>query len=197
MPDALPAELAAGLSLARALAITRCPDPQERDDAVSEASLAVLRCWKRFDREKAQFNTYAGDSALLAVFKHVERCRWGGRRRADWLRRHTDAAGNCPPLPADYQPARSLSEQVRDGNGDSVALGELLPGAPPAADWSDLYWAVGMLPPPLAEAVTLCYFDELSQSAAARVVGVSQMQISRRLKLALRMLRGLMGQEGL
>lgn len=45
------------------------------------------------------------------------------------------------------------------------------------------------LSPPLREVIDLCYFQDLSQQEASRRLGISQAQVSRRLRLALKELR--------
>jgi len=47
-----------------------------------------------------------------------------------------------------------------------------------------LYDAVNMLPDNLKEIIRLSFFEDLNQSEIAQKIGISQMQVSRRIKKA-------------
>ena len=89
-------------------------------------------------------------------------------------------------------PVRSLQEPVGREDGDTASLGELLPGGEEPEQYLDsmaLRDAVRSLPPLWRKIVYLRFFRDFSQQKTGKVLGLSQVKVSREEKKILFALR--------
>lgn len=95
----------------------------------------------------------------------------------------------------------SLDQVVINGNDDSLSLFDKIADDNHynlesfQEDKILIKEAINKLDPKLQEVIKLNYFDDLSQTQIAIQLGISQMQVSRRLKKALSMLLGILSEK--
>lgn len=188
------------------------------DDLVAVANLALVKAVRGFDADKGAFPSYATSTILGEIKKHFRDHCWMIRptrsvqnlqadiaRARDTLVQRDEKV--TPELLAEHLGAersavveamsvmdhfttRSLDEPLRDGGrtlADQVADGDDAYGEVDdvltlAAGCTDLTEAE-------RELLRLRFYEERTQTQIAEVVGVSQMQVSRRLSALLRKIR--------
>ena len=91
------------------------------------------------------------------------------------------------------QPVRYLQETIGDGNGEDITVADRVAEADPQElSWLEgraLHEVLDLLEPRLKRLLELRFFEEKTQSEVAVEFGVSQVQVSRLEKEALRRLR--------
>ncbi|WP_159085763.1 sigma-70 family RNA polymerase sigma factor [Aeromicrobium chenweiae] len=207
------------LGLARHLAGRYAGRGIDREDLVQVANFALVKSIRGFRHDRGEFVPFATVTILGEIKKHFRDHGWGVRppRRIQQLQADISAAserifhaeGHAPDatqiaaeLGADladvneamaargcFSPT-SLDQPVRDGG---QPLGETLRWDESAFSFIDDWVTVGPLCRDLAEdereLIRLRFVEDKTQQEIADLVGVSQMQVSRRLAKLLDQLR--------
>ena len=192
----------------------RCDD---FGDLIECGTLGLVKAFKTFDTERGcAFSTYAvplvfgeirrflRDDGIIKVSREERRIgvlinRERERRQNLGLRTDVfslaEALGLTPEdvasaIFADVRP-RSLEESVFD-DGDSTTLGSMISDDSEASSFDKLalYMAIETLDDERRRIVYLRYFKDYSQSETARVLGLSQVKISREEKKIMKLLEG-------
>ncbi|MCW2840810.1 MAG: hypothetical protein JWR55_2293 [Aeromicrobium sp.] len=207
------------LGLARHLAGRYAGRGVDRDDLVQVANFALVKAIRGFHHDRGEFVPFATVTILGEIKKYFRDHCWGVRppRRIQQLQADITAAserllqsdGHMPGVHeiarelgaevADVSEAMaargcfsptSLDQPVRDG---SQPLGETLSWDEAAYAFIDDWVTVGPLCEELAdderELLRLRFVEDRTQQEIADLVGVSQMQVSRRLAKLLEKLR--------
>ena len=149
------------IGLAETIARKRClRGHEDPDDTRSDAFWGLLLAVRAFDAERGSFAAYAAVRIEYAI-RRGRQIRSGVPRLA-WER-------------GDRRPPLSLQGPAGE---DGTELVDLLT-APPDAEESSLVDALRLLPARERLVLGLRYFRGLKQSEVARIIGCSQMQVSR------------------
>lgn len=192
----------------------RCDD---FGDLIECGTIGLVKAIKTFDTERGcAFSTYAvplifgeirrflRDDGIIKVSREERRIGVlinRERERRQNLGERTDvfslaeALGLAPEdvasaMFADVKP-RSLEESVFD-DGDSTTLGSMISDDSETASFDKLalHMAIETLDEQMRRIVYLRYFKDFSQSETARVLGLSQVKISREEKKIMKLLEG-------
>jgi RNA polymerase sigma-B factor len=209
------------LPMARRLAYRYANRGAEVDDLCAVANLALVKAIRGFHPERGEFGSYAASTILGDIKKHFRDHCWTIKptRRIQDLQAeimHAIAEREQEDVPVSTADlAAHLGVPVPDVAEALVARGHFSPrsldapgrnGAPtmgammPVDDdpyervdqHSALAAACHQLDADERDLVRLRFFEERTQQQIAEVVGVSQMQVSRRLKNLVEKLRSLM-----
>lgn len=194
----------------------RCDD---MGDLIECGTLGLVKAFKTFDMSRGcAFSTYAvplifgeirrflRDDGILKVSREERRISVllnKERERRQNLGLRTDVFSLAEAIgisPADAASAmfsdvapRSLEESVFD-DGDSTTLGSMISDGSESASFDKLalYMAIESLDEEKRKIVYLRYFKDFSQSETARVLGLSQVKISREEKKIMKLLESKM-----
>lgn len=191
----------------------------DREDLLQVASFALVKAIRGYDHAKGEFVPFATVTILGEIKKHFRDSCWGVRppRRIQQLqagisqaterRLQSDARTPCDEdlaedLDTDVAEIRealaarscfsptSLDQPLR---ADGRPLGESLPVEESAFDFIENWVTIGPLCEQLAdderELLRLRFVEDKTQQEIANLIGVSQMQVSRRLSGLLQRLR--------
>lgn len=207
------------LSLARHLAGRYAGRGADREDLVQVASFALVKAIRGFDHEKGEFVPFATVTILGEIKKYFRDQCWGVRpprriqqlqadiasateRRLQAEARSPDDSDLAEELGADVSDIReaqaarscfspsSLDQPTRLGGRP---LGESLTMEESAYDFIEEWVSVAPLCRQLDDAerelLRLRFVEDKTQQEIAAIIGVSQMQVSRRLSKLLETLR--------
>ncbi|MGA8988614.1 sigma-70 family RNA polymerase sigma factor [Aeromicrobium sp.] len=214
------------LGLAHHLAGRYAGRGADRDDLVQVACFALVKAIRGFDHDRGEFVPFATVTILGEIKKYFRDHCWGVRpprriqqmqadlssateRRLQADSHQPDVTALADELGADVGDVReamaarscfsptSLDQPVRD---DARPLGETIAAEGSDYDFIDDWVTVGPLCRDLSdderELLRLRFVEDKTQQEIAELVGVSQMQISRRLAKLLERLRASVGLVG-
>lgn len=186
----------------------------EAEELFQVASVGLLKAVERFDLERGlEFSTYAVPCMIGEIRQflrrdqpvHLGRTLKENAIRIKQLAEKIRAAGSEPTVGELAQASglsreeiveameasqnvRSLSEPTIDGG----TLEQLVPGDEESGQWTDkvaLSQALEKLEPRLRDVIAMRFFHDLTQTEAARRLGISQVQVCRLERRALTALR--------
>jgi RNA polymerase sigma-B factor len=190
----------------------------EQEDLEQVATLALLKAIDRFEPERGAFVAYASVTIVGELKRHLRDTGWAVRvprrlqeiglqvsRAVDEL---TQELGRSPSVPelanrtglsddevlegldvgSAYQ-AQSLDAPIGDDDGPAIELSEEDASLAMLEDWADVTEQLKELPERERRILYLRFFRNMSQSAIAEEIGISQMHVSRLLARTLSQLR--------
>ncbi len=191
----------------------------DREDLIQVASFALIKAIRGFDEAKGEFVPFATVTILGEIKKHFRDACWGVRppRRIQQLQANisraterrlqidsrfpgdTDLAADLDTDVSEIREARSAGSCFSPTSLDQPVhvggrpLGENLSVEETAFDFIENWVTVGPLCERLddeeRELLRLRFVEDKTQQEIARIIGVSQMQVSRRLSALLQTLR--------
>ena len=194
----------------------------EQEDLEQVATLALLKAIDRFEPERGAFVAYASVTIVGELKRHLRDTGWAVRvprrlqeiglqvsRAVDEL---TQELGRSPSIPelavrtglsdddvlegldvgSAYQ-AQSLDAPIGDDDGPAFELSEEDASLAMLDEWTDVAEQLRALPERERRILYLRFFRNMSQSAIAEDVGISQMHVSRLLARTLGQLRSSAG----
>ncbi|MCW2750092.1 MAG: hypothetical protein JWR83_1202 [Aeromicrobium sp.] len=207
------------LGLARHLASRYFGRGADREDLIQVASYALVKAIRGFDRDKGEFVPFATVTIRGEIKKYFRDACWGVRppRRIQQLQASiskvterrlqadartpgdTDLASDLGAEAWEIREARSAHSCFSPASldqpihADGRPLGELLSVDETAFDFIEHWVTVGPLCEQLdddeRELLRLRFVEDKTQQEIAALIGVSQMQVSRRLAALLQTLR--------
>jgi RNA polymerase sigma-B factor len=190
----------------------------EQEDLEQVATLALLKAIDRFESDRGAFVAYASVTIVGELKRHLRDTGWAVRvprrlqeiglqvsRAVDEL---TQELGRSPSVPelasrtgltddevlegldvgSAYQ-AQSLDAPIGDDDGPSLELSEEDASLAMLEEWTDVAEQLRELPERERRILYLRFFRNMSQSAIADEIGISQMHVSRLLARTLAQLR--------
>lgn len=219
--DTLNKLIESNMGLCRSIALRFRDRGVELEDLVQLASIGMLKAIRSFDFSyNTAFSTYAvplmigeirrflRDDGTVKVGRSIKRLSVDAmRKRAEFIETHgrepkmselselccTNAEELALALGA-ANPIRSLSDPV--GDDDGISVGELISdpddGIARLTDRVALSEAIRCLPPVQRRLIYLRYFREMSQSETGRLLGMTQVRVSREEKKIMELLKNVL-----
>ena len=196
----------------------------ELEDLVQIGSIGLLRAVRTFDLERGTaFSTYAvplilgeirrflRDDGAIKVSRNLMSCLAMRMRENEAITKETGVAPNLEQLAERcgisvleaaealeaQSPVQSFSDEI--GGDGELTLGETIPAEDaiePPQEMIALIESLSSLPPLWRRIVTLRYYRDLSQKETARLLGLTQVKISREEKKIFTYLREKLGGAG-
>ncbi len=191
----------------------------EYEDLVQLAAIGMIKAVRSFDFSyETAFSTYAvpliigeirrflRDDGTMKVGRGIKRLGTDAmRKQEEYIRRHgrepklSELAELCSVTVEELVfsleatgPVRSLSETV-GGDADGTPLGDLIADSADEigkmTDRIALSEAIGHLPPTQRQLIYLRYMKEMSQSEVGKILGMTQVKVSREEKKIMEILR--------
>lgn len=189
------------------------------DDLRQVANMALLKAVRRFDEERGEFGPYAAATISGEVKKYFRDFGWVVRPPrsvqllqaaiAEATETLSQADGHAPDSTAlaveldldrgtveaavgakgCFSPASLDAPQFEDGATVADRIAGETPEFELVEEWVDFVPAWGRLTADEQRLVTLRFFEDMTQETIAGIIGISQMQVSRRLKAVLAKIR--------
>lgn len=216
--DALNRLIESNMGLCRSIALRFRERGVELDDLIQLASIGMLKAVRSFDFSyNTAFSTYAvplmigeirrflRDDGTIKIGRSIKRLSVDAmRKRAEFIETHgreprmSELAELCGIDVEELamalgaaSPVKSLSEPV--GDDDGMSAEELISdpddGIARLTDRVALYEAISCLPPMQRRLIYLRYFREMSQSETGRLLGMTQVKVSREEKKIMELLK--------
>ena len=222
--DALARMVEANTPLVHKLARKFAGRGVELDDLIQIGSIGLLRAVRTFDISRGcAFSTYAvplilgeirrflRDDGTIKVSRNLRRCAAMLMRENEAITKETGVAPNLDTLAERcgisvleaaealeaQSPVQSFSDEL--GSDGDLTLGDTIPAddaIDPALEMIALRESLSTLPPLWRRIVTLRYYRDLSQKETAKLLGLTQVKISREEKKNFTYLREKLGTTG-